>query len=373
MSSAVEYHLGKFPPKNLDLSRLITLVGPANAAVARYDGLLAAIPNPRVLLSPLMTQEAVLSSQIEGTQATMGEVLRFEAEGNSPNFGPEKRNEIGEVLNYRKAVWRAESLLETLPFGNRMLKETHEVLLSGVRGEGKAAGEYRRVPVWIGKNGTTKESARFIPASAETIPELMSNWEKYVHGESPDLLIQLAIAHAEFEAIHPFLDGNGRLGRMTIPLILWQKGLIRAPYFYMSQFLETHRIEYYDRLLEVSRSNDWTGWCVFFLNGIRAQAEINIEKANKITRHYAELKQKFLETTHSQYAIPALDWIFQHPIFKSMDFTATSQIPEPSIKRILSLLRKQNIIKVLQEPIGRRAGIYAAWELLNIAEGHNIF
>ena len=177
----VHYHLGQFPPdQRLDWSRLIPLLGPTAAAVARYDGMLAAVPNPDVLLSPLTTQEAVLSSRIEGTQATMGEVLEFEAGGRVPDSA-ERREDIHEVLNYRSAMSEARRLLDDLPLSQRVIRRAHAVLLDGVRGEGKSPGEYRRIPNWIGPPGCTIDDARFVPIASDRLPDAMSAWERYIH------------------------------------------------------------------------------------------------------------------------------------------------------------------------------------------------
>ena len=254
----VHYYDGRFPPEErLDWLALVPLLGPAVAALARYDGVLAAIPNPGVLLAPLMTQEAVLSSRIEGTQATMGEVLQFEA-GQEVD-SPERRGDIEEIRNYRAAMRNVEKMLETLPLSVRVVREAHRVLLSGVRGRNKSPGEYRRIPNWIGPPGCAIEAATFVPIGAEKLDGAMSVWERYIHQDTPDLLVQAAVLHAEFEALHPFLDGNGRLGRMLVPLFLWQRGLISRPMFYISAYFEAHRDEYYDGLLAVSRDEDWTG------------------------------------------------------------------------------------------------------------------
>ena len=251
----VHYHEGRFPPESrLDWPTLIPLIGPAAAAVARYDGMLGATPNPDVLLSPLTTQEAVLSSRIEGTQATMGEVLEFEA-GREPD-SLDRREDIYEVLNYRAALRHAEELLEELPLCLRVIRAAHRILLRGVRGEGKSPGDYRRVPNWIGPSGCTIDGATFVPVAADPLPEAIGTWENYIHREAPDRLVQLAILHTEFEALHPFLDGNGRLGRMLVPLFLWRSGLIRAPRFYVSAYLGARRDAYYDALLAVSRDDD---------------------------------------------------------------------------------------------------------------------
>ena len=227
--------------KELEWLTLIPLLSPAAAALARYDALLDVIPNPRLLLAPLMTREAVLSSRIEGTQATMGDVLQFEA-GQAP-ASPRRRDDIQEVLNYRTAMGQAEQLLieGRLPLCQRVLKAAHNVLMQGVRGANKSPGEYRCIPNWIGPPGCDREEARFVPMAADLLPQAMTAWERYMHSEAPDRLVQLAILHGEFEALHPFLDGNGRLGRMLVPLFLWQVDLIRAPVFYMSAYLEDHR------------------------------------------------------------------------------------------------------------------------------------
>ena len=369
---AVFYREGRFPPEErLDWPKLIPLIGPAAAAVARYDGTLARIPNPRVLLSPLTTQEAVLSSRIEGTQATMGEVLEFEA-GKEP-ASPERRDDIQEILNYRAAMRGAEEQLTTVPLSHRVIKKAHSVLLRGVRGRGKSPGEYRRIPNWIGPPGCTRDEASFVPIDADKLPKAMDAWERYIHAETPDKLIQLAILHAEFEALHPFLDGNGRLGRMFVPLYLWQNGLIQAPMFYISAYFEAHRDAYYDGLLAVSRDDDWTNWCRLFLEAVRLQAEDSLAKAQGIIDLYEQMKGRVSELTRSRYAIQMLDWIFEQPIFRSTDFTGWANVPEATGRRMLKELREGGVLNVLIPRSGRRGTVYSFPELLNVAEGAEIF
>ena len=189
----VEYHLGRFPPVNLDWARLVPLIGPASMALARYDAVLGVVPNASLLLSPLTTQEAVLSSRIEGTQATMGEVLAYEAGADLDDVAPEKVADIEEVLNYRQALRDAAELLESLPICGRMLKDAHRTLMSGVRGHDKGRGRFRTIQNFIGVYGRPVEEARFIPIAPELLVEGMSRWEKYVNGPELDVLIQLAI------------------------------------------------------------------------------------------------------------------------------------------------------------------------------------
>jgi Fic family protein len=367
----VNYHEGKFPPKNLKWERLIPLLGPAAGALARYDGMLAAISNPQILLAPLITQEAVLSSRIEGTQATMGEVLEFEA-GQSPESN-EKREDIHEILNYRAAMRKAEELMKDLPFSQRVIREAHRVLLEGVRGQNKSPGEYRRIANWIGPPGCSIENANYVPISAEKIPDAISTWERFAHSEFSDRLVQLAILHAEFEAVHPFLDGNGRLGRMIIPLWLWQKGFIHQPMFYISEYFESNRDTYYDGLQAVSKNDDWTGWCSFFLEAIQSQAENNLKKTQGILSLYEDMKKRVPEVTHSQYAIRALDWIFARPIFKSSDFINSAGMPQATAKRIISVLENEAILRTVVEGKGRRPAMLVFPSLLNIAEGKEYF
>ena len=373
MTGPVDYHVGGFPPSSLEWQRLIPLIGPATAALARYDGLLSTIPNAAVLLSPLMTQEAVLSSKIEGTQATMGEVLEFEAASVLANVTPEKRDDIEEILNYRKAMWRAEELLKELPLCQRVIKETHAVLLEGVRGHNKDPGEYRRIPNWIGSPGCSIEEARYVPVSADILPESMAAWERYLHGETLDLLIQLAVLHAEFEALHPFLDGNGRLGRMLVPLFLAEKSLLRTPMFYISAFFEQNRDEYYERLLSVSRDGNWTDWVAFFLKAVTEQATENQRKAQAIRGLYDDALHRTVDLTHSQYAVHAVEFLFSRPIFKASDFYRQPGLTPASGRRILGLLQDNGFFRELRPASGRRAAVLAYRELLNLAEGSSVF
>ena len=363
--AAVHYHHGQFPPEeHIDWKALIPHIGPAYAAVARYDGMLAAVPNPEILLAPLKTREAVLSSRIEGTQATMGDVLEFEA--GDRRAPAERFGDIQEVLNYRNAMKKAEELLEKLPLSGRVIRKAHEVLLSGARGKDRALGEYRRVPNWIGPPGSSIETAKYVPIGAENLPDAMSNWERYLRGNDLDLLVQVAILHAEFEALHPFLDGNGRLGRMLVPLFLWQRDLIRRPTFYVSAYFESYRETYYEKLLAVSRDSDWTGWSQFFLDALRSQAEDNATKTRKVLELYEELKIRVATATRSQYAIHALDWIFKKPIFGSRDFVQEARIPRPTAHRIQHKLQEHDIVKQIKPASGSATAILGFPELLEI-------
>ncbi|MBN1842164.1 MAG: Fic family protein [Deltaproteobacteria bacterium] len=369
----IRYHEGGFPPKEIKWEQLIPLIGPASAALARYDGTLAAVPNAAVMLSPLMTQEAVLSSRIEGTQATMAEVLKFEAGLVPDQAVADKTADIHEVINYRKAMWRAVELLNDLPLCQRVMKEAHRILMEGVRGQGKAPGAYRRVPNWIGPAGCSMEEAKYVPISSEKLPPAMDRWERFIHANAADKLVQLAILHAEFEALHPFLDGNGRLGRMFVPLFLYSIKTLQSPMFYISAYLEARRDIYYERLLSVSRDNDWTGWCCFFLEALTEQAKENHQKATDILSLYEAEKARIVELTRSQYAVKALDFLFMRPIFQTPAFVSEGGIPKHTAKKMLKTLRDNGFFRVLREPKGRRPAVFAFRELLNLAEGTDVF
>ncbi len=369
--SATRYHLGKFPPRNLDWVRLVPAIGRAHSAVAAYGAMLESIPNTEVLISPLATQEAVYSNRIEGTQTTLTQVLTLQAYENLPVDDRVKRMDAYEVINYRVALDIATRELDQIPLSLRLIRNAHRTLMSGVRGQDKAPGEYRRIPdsVWIGPPGSTIESADFVPCPVEHLSGAMDAWERFIHSDEPDPLVQLAVVHAEFESIHPFLDGNGRIGRLIVPLYMVAKGLLEAPHFYISGFLEQHRDEYYERLLAVSRDDDWTGWSEFFLTAVTEQANVNLVRARSILTLYNELKEWVVDRTHSQYSVRALDWIFEKPIFRSSDFVGNSGIPTPTASRILRVLRDSDMLTVLSEGRGSRPALLAFARLLRLAEG----
>ena len=232
----------ELPIKNIDFEGLINLVAEANKELSFYNGILQAIINPHVLLAPLGSREAVLSSKIEGTQVSFTELLQFEADEKLNNtINP---NDVNEITNYRKAMLEAEKIFNDRPFIHlNMIKDLHSILLSGVRGTNKARGEFRKTQVYIGSVGATIDQATYIPPEAQNVLPALDNWEKYINYTTQETLISCAIMHAQFEMIHPFLDGNGRLGRMLIPLFLYQKDYMCKPVFYMSEFFEENRQE----------------------------------------------------------------------------------------------------------------------------------
>ena len=357
------------PLTNLDHGRLIRLIGPANAALARYDGLLQSVVNPSVMLSPLTTQEAVLSSKIEGTQATVDEVLEYEA---GIEFDAEKVKDIQEVVNYRSALTLAKETLTQRSLNLALLRQMHGTLMSSVRGADKSPGQFRVHQNWIGPSGCTIEQATFVPPAPQQLLDHLEAFERYLAGDDVDPLIQVAVAHAQFELLHPFNDGNGRIGRLLIPLFLFQKRTLASPMFYLSEYLEAHRDRYYAGLRGISQQGDWTGWVEFFLNAIAIQAQTNADRVRSILHLYDDMKTRLSELLRSQYAIKVLDTLFDRPIFRSNDFVEQSGIPKQSVSLFLKKLRDANIVRVLKEGGGRRPSVLAFAELVNIAEGRRI-
>ena len=315
MSAPVRYHLGRFPPTGIDWAALVPLIGAANAALARYDGLVAAIPNASVLLSPLTTQEAVLSSRIEGTNVTMGEVLEIEAGADAGTTQP-KRDDAEEIRNYRTALSFAAKAVKDRPLSGHLLREVHALLMDGVRGRDKNPGAFRTEQNWIGQAGCPIEQAAFVPIPQEQLSSGLERWTAYVGSKhEPDALVQLAIAHAEFEALHPFKDGNGRLGRMIVPLFLFERGVLQGPNFYMSGYLEARRDQYIESMRAISRDGAWTQWCEFFLNGLIQQAFENQSKAQAILGLHQSMLKRVADLTHSQFSGLTVDFLFSRPVF----------------------------------------------------------
>ena len=263
------------PPLELDTDTLTVLVR-ANRQLAALEGIAARIPNMPLFVSMYVRKEALMSSQIEGTQATLEDVLDPQLEANT------NRN-VADVVNYIKATDYAVKRLDTLPLCNRLLRETHAVLMEGVRGQEKYPGEFRRSQNWIGGQGSSLKTARYIPPSPEDMEIAMSDLEKYINTEDgQDDLIRAALIHYQFETIHPFLDGNGRIGRLLITLYLMERRLLTSPALYISYFLKRNRVEYYDRMSEVRRSGNYEQWVRFFLQAVEECAQDAIETIDKL-------------------------------------------------------------------------------------------
>lgn len=343
------------PPSSLDWPRLVPLLGDAHRELAHFDALLRNTPNAWLFLSPLTTREALLSSRIEGTQATLEEVLRFQTEGEAAGG---RRDDIQEVINYRLAVDTLFGRLETAPLSGSLLKEAHGILLSGMRGKGKDPGRFRSGMVHIGSPEGGIRQATYIPPEPRLIPQLFANLERYIRGRELDVLVQLAIVHAQFELIHPFWDGNGRVGRLLMPLFLYWKGAISVPCFYISEHLEQHRDEYYGRLRSISKGGHWERWIEFFLQAIAGQSRRDADRAQGIIDLKEKMVLKISEITHSRYSPHIADFIFSNPWFTSVDFQGRAGAPHTSAYRLLTVLESGGIIRKVTRGKGRRPSVY---------------
>ena len=267
----VNYHYGRFPPETLDYERLFTPMGDARAALARYDQTLKTLHNSDFLVTPLRGQEAVVSSRMEGTISTIDEVLKYEADFSDDEGHSDVRLETLEVVLYTAALKRAQkSILDGYPISEHLIRSAHGTLLGFGRGALKRPGEYKTEQNYIGDDA--RREVYYTPIAPEQLSPAMSKLIDFTNTDSVPPLLSVALAHVEFEALHPFNDGNGRIGRMLITLSLWKKGLIEEPHFYISAFFEDNKPEYIERMREVSASDDWTGWCEFFLTAISVQA-----------------------------------------------------------------------------------------------------
>lgn len=358
-SQAVQYHLGKFPPTGLDYQRLMPGLLGATAALARYDQMLRSLHNSELFLAPLRGQEAVVSSRMEGTISTLDEILQVEAEYGEDDVGAalEYRSDAIETVLYRRALNAAQSRLEQgQPLSESLLRSLHRQLLSFGRGAKKSPGAYKREQNYIGERGSRRVS--FVPVAPEHLDAGMEALFAMIGDPTIPVLLRTALAHAEFEALHPFEDGNGRVGRMLITLMLWQGGAIAAPHFYISRYFEDYKDEYLDRLRAVSADDDWDGWCLFFLSAVEQQAIRNLEVAQEIRDFYEEMKVRFSELLASRFSIAALDYLFANPVFSNNRFTREAGIPVQTAARFSRVLLQAGLLQTVREASGRRPAIY---------------
>jgi len=297
-------------PPEIDMdSEMVSLLTGATKALTTLDTLSSYIPNMNLFVSMYVRKEALLSSQIEGTQATLEDVL-------DPLIEKNANQNVADVVNYIKATEFALERMKTLPLCNRLIKETHGVLMSGVRGQEKSPGEFRISQNWIGAAGSSIKNARYIPPNPEDMINAMSDLEKYINSDdSMDLLIQVALFHYQFETIHPFLDGNGRVGRLLITLFLMEKKVLNSPALYISYYLKKNRIEYYDRMSEVRNKDNYEQWIKFFLNAIKESAEESVDTIKKLSAlHEVNIEKINAMGRAAKNARAVFDYLEQNPI-----------------------------------------------------------
>jgi Fic family protein len=298
------------PPIQLDPAT-IALLSRADQAIGRLDGVAQTLPNPDLFVAMYVRREAVDSSQIEGTQSTLEDVLAFELDPNLRNLP----DDVGEVVNYIRAMNYGLDRLTTLPLSLRLIREIHAELLRGVRGAEKSPGDFRTSQNWIGAGNVSIGRATFVPPPVAEMHQALDDFERFLHEEKElPALVHCGLAHAQFETIHPFLDGNGRVGRLLIAYLLVHRGVLHRPLLYLSTFLKHHRVEYYDRLMSVRNDGDWEGWLHFFLRGVAETAEEATETARAVVSLRDAHRELILEHNLGARELRLLDLLFQRPL-----------------------------------------------------------
>lgn len=347
------------PPIALS-GELVAKLVDANKKLAALDGLSARIPNMDLFVSMYVRKEALLSSQIEGTQCTLDDILNPLMEENT------NRN-VSDVVNYIKATEFALNRLHSLPLCNRLIKETHAVLMEGVRGQEKSPGEFRYSQNWIGGQGSTIRNARYIPPNPEDMQTAMSDLEKYMNGDdSLDPLIQAALIHYQFETTHPFLDGNGRVGRLLITLFLMEKGILSHPALYISYFLKMNRIEYYDRMTQVRKTGDYEQWVMFFLQALSDSAGDAIQTIDALTALHNQSVAKLGAFSKRQQTnlLKLFAYIETNPIIDVQKTAAALGLSYNTVSKMVTILVDEGILQ--QTDKAGKAKIYSYAEYLDI-------
>jgi Fic family protein len=329
--------------------------------VGRLAGEGRRLPNPHLLIRPFIRREAVLSSRIEGTQATLGELLATEA-GAVVDRSPE---DLREVANYVVALERGMGRLGTLPLSLRLVRELHETLMRGVRGDSATPGEFRRSQNWIGPSGCTLNDAAYVPPPPDRLMECLGAWETFLHDDSLPPLVHAALAHSQFEAIHPFLDGNGRVGRLLITLLLIAKGVLPSPLLYLSAYFEATRQEYYARLLGVTERGEWEEWLSYFLAGVAQQSEDALARIRRIDDLLDGWRQK-LDKAPSRLPVRALDLFAENPYWTVNKLAERLEVAFTTAQRAIERLEAEAIVSLATE--AKRNRVYCAGDLLEILE-----
>lgn len=368
-TDAVTYHIGAFPPGELNLEQLIGPQTDAAMALVRFDTELRQLPRSELLLAPLRARDAVVSSRMEGTISTLEEVLRLEADATEDGLPKNVREADLEVALYARALKQAEGALrDGYPVSDYVLKNAHKTLLYTGRGARNRPGAYKSEQNYVGDRRARRID--YIPISPDDLPAGLEILFAFANGtrEEDGLLplLRVALVHAEFEALHPFEDGNGRLGRMLIPLLLWRQGLLSAPHFFVSDYFEQNKDEYIDRLRRVSSHGEWSQWSTFFCAAIRAQAEANITTIGQIRTLYELMRERFRDVLRSRWSTDALDYVFANPIFRNNRFKRNAGIPPQTANAFTNRLVEEGLLRVVIPPAGRSPGMYAFQSLLDI-------
>jgi Fic family protein len=353
------------PPAGLDKfsAEFVGILSEADRRLGGLRSLAKLIPNSNLLVAPYVRKEAVLSSRIEGTQASLSDIFYYEASKEKP-----KHRDVLEVLNYVKAMNYGLARLKELPLSLRLVREIHSVLMEGVRGDKMRPGEFRISQNWIGPPGCSLADATYVPPPVSEMNEALNNWEKFLCTEgSLAPLIKCALLHYQFETIHPFLDGNGRVGRLLITFYLCERGYLEHPILYLSDYFERFRTDYYDLLMKVSQYGAWDDWLKYFIRGVAEQAKVAEETGHKILDLQKGYRQQLQKESISTVVFQLLDMLFLNPFVSLPGISDYLKITWPTAKASVERLVRLGILK---EVSGRKRGrIYCAKELLNILGG----
>ena len=355
------FHPDPLPPELTWTPKLVRALSDADQLLGRLAGEGRRLPNPHLLIRPFVQREAVFSSRIEGTQSTLGELLAAEV-GAAVARSPEDLREVG---NYVAALEHGIARLKTLPLSVRLVRELHEKLMTGVRGDHATPGELRRSQNWIGPPGSTLAQATYVPPPHEDMLDDLGAWEKFLHDETLPPLVQTALMHYQFEAIHPFLDGNGRVGRLLITLLLMQRGVLPLPLLYLSAFFEATRRDYYDSLRAVTEHSAWEDWLLYFLNGVARQSEDALSRAERINQQLDQWRER-VSRSGSAVALRLLDLLGTNPFITVRKAEAQLGVAYNTAAAALRRLVRQRIVK--QVGASRRDRVFCAQALLDILE-----
>lgn len=350
------------PPQLTYDTELVTLLSAADAALSELSGLGRLLPNPHLLIAPWMAREAVLSSRIEGTRASISDVLIDEIGGE--RVGAKPPDDVGEVRNYILALEHGIARLPKLPLSLRLVREIHAKLMKGVRGDKATPGEFRKSQNWIGGRGSTPATAVYVPPPVNEMHECLDRWEKFLHQrDKMPVLVQCALMHENFEAIHPFLDGNGRIGRLLVTLFLMERGRLSQPLLYLSDYIDEHRADYYELLQRVRTHGDWDSWLRYFITGVQLIAS----DAVKRTTHVIELREQFRKRVSDKpKALALVDQLFTNPYVTVARAMEVLNVTYPTALKAVELLVERKLIEKLGER--RWAKLYLSRPVLEAIE-----
>lgn len=356
------FHPNPLPPDLNWSPQLASALADASLLIGRLAGEGKRLPNPHILIRPFIRREAVLSSKIEGTQATLGELLAAEA-GAAVERSPD---DLREVANYVTALEYGIERLKTLPLSLRLVRELHERLMAGVRGSHATPGEFRRSQNWIGKPGDTLNQASYVPPPPDALGEQLTNWERFLHDRTQPPLVHAALMHYQFEAIHPFLDGNGRVGRLLITLLLCERDILPAPLLYLSAFFEATRTDYYDGLRQVTERADWETWVRYFLNGVARQSEDALSRAERINQILEAWRTSLAGKPNTRVALQMVDLLGANPFLTPRGAEQKLGIAYNTVMRAIGQLQEHGIVTAVSE--AKRDRVFCAKALLDILE-----